>query len=291
MADDTYTYQLNHSFISHKSNTFTKLISEERTKKLDLLKHLLIHSSQALVICGPKGIGKTTLLKILQEQTMDKWNYCMIINPADLSFENLEQSILQASKPPITNKHSRSFSDLFQQRIRQHKKLILMIDDAEFLLPGLINQILALAKQYPPLRVIFVLTHHVLESKSISDTAINEAILIEIPALSELQCTEFIYQIASDPQTTITVNDINNELISTIYEETQGIPGQIAAKFPRNYSDKNNTKSLKTLVLAVIVLMMLALFTQWLSNSNYNIKRMALTKELDTTIIKTGLLE
>ena len=72
MADDTYTYQINQSIISHKNNAFTRLISEERTKKLELLKHLLNHSSEPLVICGPEGIGKSTLLKVLQEQARAK---------------------------------------------------------------------------------------------------------------------------------------------------------------------------------------------------------------------------
>jgi len=286
MADDTYTYHINQSVISHKTHAFTKLISVDRTKQLELLKHLLNHSHQPLVVCGPEGIGKSTLLKVLQEQTMANWSYCKIANPADLSFEKLQQAIIQEIKPNIINKHSLSLSSVFQQLDRQHKKLILMIDDAGFLMPGLINEILVLAKEYSLLRVIFVLSHQELELKSTSDTAINEASLIEIPALSEPQCTEFLHLIASDPQTSITINDINDELIAAIYQETQGIPGQIAAKFPRHDTEQNKTKSLKTLVLAVILLIVLALCTQWFSNSNYNIKRMALTEELDTTLSK-----
>jgi len=291
MADDTYSYHINQSVISHKNYTFTRLISEDRTKKLELLKHLLNHSHQPLVICGPEGIGKSMLLKVLQEQTMANWRYCNITNPADLSFEKLQQSIIQAINPSLTNKQSPSFSTLFQQLNRQHKKLILMIDDAGFLIPGLINQIIRLAKQYSALRVILVLTHHELELKNNSDTTINEASIIEIPPLSELECTEFLYLIATTPQSELTVNDINDDLISTIYQETQGIPGRIVAKFPGNDDDKNNTKALKLLIIAVIVLIGLAFGTQWLSHSNYNIKRIAVTEELDTTLNKSYFID
>ena len=291
MADDTYTYHINQSVISYKNNIFTRLISEDRTKKLELLKHLLNNSSQPLVICGPEGIGKSTLLKVLQEQTMAKWSYCTLVSPADLSFEKLQQSIMQAINQSSTNKQNQSFLHLFQQLNRQHKKLILMIDDAGFLVPGLIDQIITLAKQYSALRVIFVLNHHELELKNRTDTAINEANLIEIPVLSEAQCTDFLYQIASTPQSAITVNDINDELISAVYQETQGIPGLIVTKFPRNDDDQNNTKSLKLLILAIMTLIFLALCTQWFSNSNYNIKRIAVKEEFDTTIIKTNLFE
>ena len=284
-------YHINRLAISNKKNTSTKLINEDRTKTLELLRHLLSHSSQPLVICGQDGIGKSTLLKTLQEQTMAKWSYCMIANPADLSFEKLQQAIIQEINPNIKNKHSQSISAVFQQLDRQHKKLILMIDNAGLLIPGLINEILTLAKQYSLLRVIFVLNHHELDLKSATDTAINEASLIEIPALSEAQCTEFLYQIAADPQTTITANDINDELISIVYQDTLGIPGQILAKFPRIDSDLNHTKSLKTLVLAVLILIILALCTQWFSNSDYNIKRIALTKDINTTLTNPNLPE
>ncbi len=291
MADDTYTYHINQSVISYKNNIFTRLISEDRTKKLELLKHLLNNSIQPLVICGPEGIGKSTLLKVLQEQTMAKWSYCSLVSPADLSFEKLQQSIMQAINQSSTNKQNQSFLDLFQQLNRQHKKLILMIDDAGFLVPGLIDQIITLAKQYSALRVIFVLDHHELELKNGTDTAINEANLIEIPVLSEAQCTDFLYQIASTRQSALTVNDINDALISAVYQETQGIPGLIVTKFPRNDDDQNNTKSLKLLILAIMTLIFLALCTQWFSNSNYNIKRIAVKEEVDTTIIKTNLFE
>ena len=291
MADDTYTYHINQSVISYKNNIFTRLISEDRTKKLELLKHLLNNSSQPLVICGPEGIGKSTLLKVLQEQTMAKWSYCTLVSPADLSFEKLQQSIMQAINQSSTNKQNQSFLDIFQQLNRQHKKLILMIDDAGFLIPGLINQIIRLAKQYSALRVILVLTHHELELKNNSDTTINEASIIEIPPLSELECTEFLYLIATTPQSELTVNDINDDLISTVYQETQGIPGRIVAKFPGNDDDKNNTKALKLLIIAVIVLIGLALGTQWLSHSNYNIKRIAVTEELDKTLNKSYFID
>jgi DamX protein len=290
MADDTYSYHINQSVISHKNDTFTRLISEDRTKKLELLKHLLDHSSHPLVICGPEGIGKSLLLKVLQERTMAKWTYCTVENPADLSFEKLQLLIMQAINQNSTNRQSPNSSALLQQLNRQHIKLILMIDDAGFLIPGLINQIIMLAKQNPALRVIFVLSHHELELKNSSDTTINEASLIEIPALSELQCSQFLYQIASAPQSTFNINDINDAFISAIYQETQGIPGLIVSKFPKNNNDQN-IKSLKLLILAVITLIIFALCTEWYSNSNYNINRIAVKEGIDAANNKSSLIE
>ena len=292
MADDTYTYHIHQSVISHKSHAFTRLISEDRTKKLELLKHLLNYSSQPLVICGPEGIGKSTLLRVLQEKTIAKWSYCMIVNPADLSFEKLQESIMQAINQSHTNKQSQSFSALLEQLNQKQKKLILMIDNAGFLIPGLINQIITLAKQHSAVRVIFALSHHELELKNSTDTTINEASLIEIPVLSELQCADFLYLLAAAPQTQLTINDINDKLISAVYQETQGIPGLIVAKFPKNDDQQQqNIKSLKLLILALMTLIVFALCTQWFSNSTYNIKRIAIKEELDTNMTKNGLLD
>ncbi len=291
MVDDTYTYHINQPVISQKNNNFTRLISEERTKTLELLKHLLNHSGQPLVICGPEGIGKSTLLKVLQEQTIAKWSFCMIVSSADLNFEKLQLSIMQAINQSHSNKQSQSLSNLFQQLKNQHKNLILLFDDAGTLAPGLINQTIALAKQHSALRLVFALTHQELELRNSSDTTINEGNFIEIPALTEQQCADFLYQIAYIPQTQLTVKNINDELITTIYQETQGIPGQMIAKFPTIDDYKNNTNTLKALVVAVMVLIVLAFFTQWFSNSNYNTKRLSVTEELKLTNTKTGLLE
>ncbi len=49
-----------------KNKVLQSLITQEITQKLDLVLHLLTNSKKELIICGPEGIGKSTLLTLLQ---------------------------------------------------------------------------------------------------------------------------------------------------------------------------------------------------------------------------------
>ena len=60
----------------HKASQL--LITQEITKHLELVTHLLNNSRQALIITGPNGVGKSTFITILQERTTDSLRYCVI---------------------------------------------------------------------------------------------------------------------------------------------------------------------------------------------------------------------
>ncbi len=149
-----------------------------------------------------------------------------------------------------------------------------MIDEAGHLAPGLINTIIEYAAKNPVLRVIFVLTHDELDVKNRSDSAIDDCHLIEIPPLSEKQCGEFLQYLATKPRSQITFNEISDDMIETVYRETQGIPGRIIAELPDFEGAKQSDNSLWILVAAVAGLVALALVIQWFSASEYNIKPM-----------------
>jgi DamX protein len=272
VENDTFTYHVKQSFIAPKSSDLHALISPERARTLELLNHLLANSSQTLVVCGSEGIGKSTLLKVLQEHKMASWRYCRVPGNAGLSFEKLKEYIAVAIKQDQSGKQDQALSGAFLQLESQRKKLILMIDDAGLLAPGLINKVIAYAEDNPVLRVIFVLTHDDLTEKNSSDNALDESHLIEIPALSEQQCGEFLQYLAAKPRAQIALSEINEAMIAAVYRETQGIPGRIIAGFPGFDDAKQSPGSLGILVAAVAGLVVLALCTQWYSASKYNIK-------------------
>ena len=272
VENDTFTYHVKQSFIAPKSGDLQALISPERTRTLELLNHLLVNSSQTLIVCGSEGIGKSTLLKILQEQKMPSWRYCLVPGNAGLSFEKLQEYIALAIKQELSGKRDQALSGVFRQLESQRKKLILMIDDAGRLAPGLIDKVIGYAEDNPVLRVIFVLTHDELTDKNSSDNALDESYLIEIPVLSEQQCGGFLLYLAAKPRAQIAFNEINDDMIAAVYRETQGIPGRIVAGLPGFDDAKQSPDSLGILVAAVAGLVVLALCTQWYSASKYNIK-------------------
>jgi DamX protein len=260
VENDAFTYHVKKPFIDQNSRVFHSLITQERTRKLELLIHLISNSRHALVVCGPEGIGKSTLLKILQERKIESWLYCLVQGNADSSLEKIQEQIAQV---------------INQDKVeRQHKKIVLMIDEAGHLAPGLINTIIDFAAKNPVLRVIFVLTNDDLDVKDSSDNAIDACHLIEIPPLSEKQCGEFLQYLATKPRAQVAFNEISEGMIEAVYRETQGIPGRIIAELPGLEGAKQSDNSLGILVAAVAGLVALALVIQWFSASKYNINPM-----------------
>jgi len=272
VENDTYMYHVKKPLIDQNSRTVHSLITQERARKLELLIHLISNSRHALVVCGPQGIGKSTLLKVLQERKVESWLYCLLQGNKDLSFEKIQNQTAQAIKQNFPNQQVQTLTDVFQLVERQHRKVVLMIDEAGHLAPGLINTIIEYAVKNPVLRVIFVLTHDELYEKNSSDNAIDYCHLIEVPPLSEKQCGEFLQYSATKSRSKVTFDEINDDMIETVYRKTEGIPGLIIAELPGVNGTKQSDKSLWILIAAVAGLVALALVIQWYSASEYNIK-------------------
>jgi DamX protein len=272
VENDTFMYHVKKPLIDQNSRTVHSLITQERARKLELLIHLISNSRHALVVCGPQGIGKSTLLKVLQERKVESWLYCLLQGNKDLSFEKIQNQTAQAIKQNFPNQQVQTLTDVFQLVERQHKKVVLMIDEAGHLAPGLINTIIEYAVKNPVLRVIFVLTHDELYEKNSSDNAIDHCHLIEVPPLSEKQCGEFLEYSATKSRSKITFDEISDDMIETVYRKTEGIPGLIIAELPGVEGTKQSDNSLWILIAAVAGLIALALIIQWYSASEYNIK-------------------
>jgi hypothetical protein len=91
----------------------------------ELLIHLISNSRQARV-CGPEGIGKSTLIKVCRTQ-VESWLYCLVQGNVDLSFERFKQTPSHQSNF-LTNRFG--FIWRFRLAESQHRKIVLMIDEA-----------------------------------------------------------------------------------------------------------------------------------------------------------------
>ena len=217
VENDTYMYHVKKPLIDQKSKTVHSLITQERTRKLELLIHLISNSRHALVVCGPQGIGKSTLLKVLQEHKVESWLYCLLQGNKDLSIEKIQNQTAHVIKQKFPNQQIQTLTDVLQLVERQHKKVVLMIDEAGHLAPGLINAIIEYAVKNPVLRVIFVLTHDELYEKNSSDNSIDHCHLIEVPPLSEKQCGEFLQNLATKSRSPVTFDKISDDMIETVF--------------------------------------------------------------------------
>ena len=110
----------NKDFSYRKSNQSTvdySLITQERTEKLELLIHLLSNSPHAIVLCGSKGVGKTTLLTVFQQRRNALWQTCIVQGREDLTVEQIQTQLFE--------NHTQTLESFFEQLVAQHKKIVL----------------------------------------------------------------------------------------------------------------------------------------------------------------------
>jgi len=272
MVENDHHYHVKKSQDDQTSVVYHSLISRERTQKLELLIHLLANSSKSLVVYGPVGIGKTTLLKALQEHNNESWLYCPIQANVELTFEKIWEAIDQAMKQDRPDKQSATPAKTWGQRSAPPRNLALMIDDAGLLAPGLISTLLHYALTHPVVRLILVLTNDDLYIKNRTDADIEDCHFIDIPPLSEKQCGDFL-QYLSTKHRAVSLNSITDDRVETLYRETHGIPGKIIAEVPSLGGFKKTENSLAILVVAVAGLVAVALGLQWFSASDINLKK------------------
>ena len=214
------------------------LITKERTQKFDLLLHLIPNLKQHLIVSGASGIGKTLLLDRLYDIDSEVWQCCFVQGSAELSFETIEA---QLTKTMLRNKHV-SLESAFVDFNELHKKVVLIIDDAGFLVSGLMTTLLDYATTQPALRLIFSFTPETRKNYFKTDKALDDCYLLEIPPLNKLQCAYFLRHLAEKPRTYSPIQ-IDEKLVDKIYRNTHGIPARIIADFTKLSRQNRNDYS------------------------------------------------
>lgn len=232
LDNDTFTYSYQkpptHAVKSRQSER--ALITADRSQKLDLLIHLLTNLQQSLIVCGPEGIGKTTLIKTLEECQKEIWPICILQGSSALSFESVVTQLSRFLNLSNTNVRF----DLSSLRaFCEKQKAILIIDDAEDLVPGLIGEIMDFADSLAGLRLVLSMNNDTFQAKISTDSAIDDCHVIEIPPLSQRQCLEYLQNLSAQPDTQLSFNAITDALVENLYQETQGIPGKLLTQLPK----------------------------------------------------------
>jgi len=242
------------------------LLTRERTDKLDLLQHLTANLARTVVICGPEGIGKSRLLQHYQDAFTDDSLLCVLKGDSQFGMEHIKEQVINVIAQKIPQFQGKPLPEILEKLTKRDSFALLLIDDAGQLAPGLMGELISYAGQYPALRIVFALTHSELYLKNGTDTAVEDCYQIEIPALTELQCADFLEYLSTLPNPRIDFNAINETFVAELYRETHGIPGKILTKLPRPLSKKKLDYSAPILVAAVISLILIALIVQWWSS-------------------------
>ena len=234
--DLTYSYQKRYVV----NSTERALITLERSQKLDLLLHLLANLQQSLIVCGPDGIGKTTLLETVRQNRKDMWEVVLLTATADASFESVINHLLRGLN--IAKGSAFDLGALREKCSRQ--KVVLLIDDAGHLMPSLITMLIEFADSLPGLRLVLAMNHDQFHIKSGTDKRVEECHFIELPPLSKKQCGEFLQNLSAQPGAVVSFNAISDSLIEDLYRASNGIPGKILGQLPKlaNYQAKKRSR-------------------------------------------------
>lgn len=233
------------------------LLTQDRAQKLDLLIHLLTNLNQSLVVCGPAGIGKTTLLKTLQTGQQDVWPICLLQGSSTLSFESVIGQLNRFLSLPGSGA---DFDMSALRRFCDKHKVVLIIDDADQLLPGLMRELMDLADSLSGLRLVFSMNYDEYKQQSDVEPTFDGCHFIELPPLTQRQCLTYLQNLSAQPDALLSFNAITDGLVEELYLETQGIPGKLLAELPKlgQYQSRQSRKL--GLLLGVTVMLIAAGF-------------------------------
>jgi len=250
----TYDFQKRPKTAGNARQAERALISVDRSQKLDLLVHLLTNLQQSLIVCGPDGIGKTTLLQTFAETHKDTWPICLLPGSGAVSFES---AVAQLSRFLNLSNASVNFDLSSLRAFCDKQKVVLIIDDAGELMPGLIGELIDFADSLAGLRLVLAMSNDELQEKAASDSAIDECHFIELPPLNQQQCRDYLQNLSALPGSPLSFNAITDTLVEDMYLQTQGVPGRLVAELPK-FKEYQNRRGRQTGLWIGIVMVLAA---------------------------------
>lgn len=209
--------------------------TSELNQRIELIKHLLQHGQQLLVVEAPAGAGKSTLCKYLQSSVDPDWSVHCIDAGSDMSPEGLAFAVIRDLYPA---EYARTVPalDRFYKYLeycdRDGKLPVIMIDGGHLLSLNTLEFILQLnEKTCNDTRFRFIIFAEQQITRLLDDPRIKvmtSGILhnISIPLLTEDQTAAYLehrLQAAGNPaQQPFTGKDVQQ-----IHKVAGGIPGRI----------------------------------------------------------------
>lgn len=160
--------------------------SESGRDKVDLVLHLLANLPRSLLLLAPTGSGKTTLLRKVQAHAHPNWTVCYVAATPNHSYERILEEILtllQRTGQAIPERGvETALKARFSAMEQQGRVLVLLLDDAGALMPGLLSALCQLARGTAPLKLVFSLRPDELADKAVGDAlALADAHVVTLP--------------------------------------------------------------------------------------------------------------
>lgn len=210
-------------------------LSGARGQAFDLLSHLSLNLPQPILVAGPAGVGRTYYLRALEKQVVSFATPCYVGSNSGMSLERLLDFVRLKAEIELQTADSLQTStpndvhSLLEMYARNRRSLLLLLDDAESLLPGFLDALSQYAASHPALQLIVALKDSAILDKKISDAAfINEAFVVDIPPLDRTSCTAYVRQLVAASPAFLPGETLSAPLLDQIFVATRGIPGRIS---------------------------------------------------------------
>ncbi len=229
------------------------LLGYEREQKLNLLLHLIVNLQSALVLRGVAGVGKTRVLTAAASRSIRFGDIFLFKATESVSFESVQNELRK-----FVEKSCRvdcpTLESVLEYYAQRSKYLVLMIDDAVVLVPGLIKSLLELSVQYHALRLVFSFTPEEYLIKSRTENLDNQCHFIELPELNLQQCKLFLQQVIDLEKTVYVQDDIDTAFVNNIYMTTKGVPGSIIQLITKTQKKPLSNISLLVMLSMLVVI-------------------------------------
>ncbi len=137
MAEYWEHYGLQFDPFDKDRNINNHYISQQWGYLLDLISHLGFHSNAVLLIVGPTGIGKTTLLQELLHKTSNSTGICHVQGDQSVGVDVLRFLFSKHLNMPHIENHTEQFYQQLSIQLsamqKNRQKFLFVIDDAHLL--------------------------------------------------------------------------------------------------------------------------------------------------------------
>ncbi len=228
------------SFNNPFSNTSHRYyLTSELSQRVNLIRHLIEHSEQLLLVLAEKGGGKTALLnqlkRIAEKECQHWWIYTPDTSPA-LSSEVLLSSILNT----FHVRHDGKPFAILQDSLRNHIAAtryngqipVLFVDDAHQLPLATLKFLIELNMQGKPptrMRVVLFCEPQITsilaapEFEMVQNTLIHT---LDVPVFSDTQVRDYL-QFRLHGTRYGNIHPFHSEIIKKIYDRSEGLAGKI----------------------------------------------------------------
>lgn len=216
---------------------------------LDQLHNHVAFTEALILLCGPRGAGKSSVLEVFLEQASDYANLAFIPAPANLSIETLRSKLLRQLVTLDAFAADDSLLEALQRNIkpgRQH--LIIAIDEAAAMPPTLLAELQELTASRhlfnPEHRISVILAGddhwagRVTKGMKLGSARSDQEppVRVEVRPFTPRECLWFARKLADTQKT-----PLSDERIKSLLSDTLGYPGDIQRKLAGILLPANST--------------------------------------------------